>query len=82
MHGLFVRTQVQLYVNVLVCCTAALYIRLARTCACAGALDPCIDEEVQAYLNRPDVQRALHVNQTGNLPGPWRDCTPHLNYSM
>ena len=47
----------------------------------AGAYDPCIDSETEAYLNRPDVQRALHANVSGKLPGPWQDCTPRIKYS-
>jgi serine carboxypeptidase-like clade 2 len=39
--------------------------------------DPCIDNEVQAYLNRPDVQRALHVHALVN----WSDCTDDITYS-
>ncbi|PSC70972.1 serine carboxypeptidase 24-like [Micractinium conductrix] len=46
-----------------------------------GAYDPCIDSETEAYLNRPDVQRALHANVSGKLPGPWQDCTPRIKYS-
>ncbi|KAJ7520944.1 hypothetical protein O6H91_19G031300 [Diphasiastrum complanatum] len=42
--------------------------------------DPCIDNEVQAYLNRPEVQAALHANVT-RLPYPWTDCSNLLNYS-
>lgn len=32
------------------------------------------------YLNRPDVQAALHVNASGQLPGPWADCSPNVKY--
>ncbi|GAB4817359.1 hypothetical protein N2152v2_004405 [Parachlorella kessleri] len=46
----------------------------------AGKYDPCVDDEVTLYLNRPDVQRALHANTTG-LPYPWITCTPQINYS-
>jgi hypothetical protein len=27
------------------------------------------------------VQAALHANQTGELPGPWQDCTEAISYS-
>ena len=44
--------------------------------------DPCIDNEVEVYLNRADVQAALHANASGNTqPGPWVVCTPRLSYS-
>jgi serine carboxypeptidase-like clade 2 len=35
--------------------------------------DPCVDDEVETYLNRPEVQVALHANVTG-LPYRWTDC--------
>ena len=44
--------------------------------------DPCIDNEVEIYMNRPDVQAALHANSSGNTqPGPWVTCTPRIDYS-
>lgn len=43
--------------------------------------DPCIGDLVAAYLNRPDVQRALHANTTGQCLGPWVSCTPNTCYS-
>ena len=42
--------------------------------------DPCIEDGVAAYLNRPDVQAALHANRTG-LPYPWSDCSSIVEYS-
>lgn len=47
----------------------------------AGTYDPCIDNEVAVYLNRPDVQAAMHANTTGLIPGPWADCTELVDYS-
>ncbi|KAK6159359.1 hypothetical protein DH2020_006673 [Rehmannia glutinosa] len=38
-----------------------------------SSYDPCSDDYVFAYLNTPEVQKALHANITG-LPGPWEDC--------
>ncbi|KAK6159381.1 hypothetical protein DH2020_006695 [Rehmannia glutinosa] len=35
--------------------------------------DPCSDYYVYAYLNTPEVQKALHANVTGT-PGPWDSC--------
>lgn len=35
--------------------------------------DPCSDYYVDAYLNDPDVQRALHANVT-RLDHPWSAC--------
>ena len=43
--------------------------------------DPCVDLEVATYLNRPEVQAALHVNASGQLPGPWADCSSIVQYS-
>ncbi|KAI8466501.1 MAG: serine carboxypeptidase-domain-containing protein [Monoraphidium minutum] len=43
--------------------------------------DPCIDNKVDVYMNKPEVQAALHANQTGALPGPWQDCTSAISYS-
>eukprot|EP00197_Chlamydomonas_leiostraca_P008089 CAMPEP_0202867848 /NCGR_PEP_ID=MMETSP1391-20130828/9657_1 /ASSEMBLY_ACC=CAM_ASM_000867 /TAXON_ID=1034604 /ORGANISM="Chlamydomonas leiostraca, Strain SAG 11-49" /LENGTH=607 /DNA_ID=CAMNT_0049547925 /DNA_START=146 /DNA_END=1969 /DNA_ORIENTATION=- len=45
------------------------------------AYDPCVDDEVETYLNLPQVQRALHANVSGELPGPWTDCTRRIRYS-
>ncbi|CAA0824456.1 Serine carboxypeptidase-like 40 [Striga hermonthica] len=36
--------------------------------------DPCSDLYVHAYLNRPDVQKALHANVT-KLPYDWAPCS-------
>ena len=41
---------------------------------------PCIDNFVLAYLNRPDVQAAIHANKTGS-PKVWADCSSVVNYS-
>ncbi len=46
--------------------------------------DPCISNEVELYMNRPDVQAAFNANQTGSgheQPGPWVTCTPRIAYS-
>jgi serine carboxypeptidase-like clade II len=51
---------------------------------CAGdpaLYDPCIDDEVTVYLNKPDVQHAIHANTSGTLPGPWAGCNELLRYS-
>lgn len=50
----------------------------------AGQYDPCIDNEVQAYFNRPDVQAALHANCSEDaLPyGPWMGCSTIVQYSQ
>ncbi|KAF8668969.1 hypothetical protein HU200_052181 [Digitaria exilis] len=39
--------------------------------------DPCTDYYVEAYLNHPDVQRALHANVT-RLGHPWSACSEVL----
>ncbi|DBA70172.1 TPA: hypothetical protein ACH3X2_012218 [Trebouxia sp. C0005] len=46
-----------------------------------GDYDPCVDNEVEIYFNRPEVQKAMHANTTG-MPGPWVDCNPNIAYSM
>ncbi|KAG2431440.1 hypothetical protein HXX76_009455 [Chlamydomonas incerta] len=43
--------------------------------------DPCVDDEAEAYLNLPEVQAALHANQTVKLPWRWTDCTRSIVYS-
>eukprot|EP00850_Spirogloea_muscicola_P005258 SM000023S07714 [mRNA] locus=s23:1018730:1022593:- [translate_table: standard] len=40
--------------------------------------DPCLDNEVEEYLNRRDVQEALHVHDS---PRKWADCTDEIEYS-
>ncbi|GLT39688.1 hypothetical protein SLA2020_138660 [Shorea laevis] len=42
-----------------------------------GIFDPCSDNYVSAYLNRPDVQEALHANVTG-LKFDWQPCSDVL----
>jgi serine carboxypeptidase-like clade 2 len=37
------------------------------------SFDPCTDYYVEAYLNNPDVQKALHANIT-RLDHPWSAC--------
>eukprot|EP00850_Spirogloea_muscicola_P004289 SM000018S03654 [mRNA] locus=s18:574394:578664:- [translate_table: standard] len=45
--------------------------------------DPCEEKEVDRYLNRPEVQDAIHANLTGHLSYKWTDCAgPRLNYSL
>ncbi|OEL26126.1 Serine carboxypeptidase 24 [Dichanthelium oligosanthes] len=39
--------------------------------------DPCTNHYVSSYLNRPEVQKALHANTTG-LDYPWMDCSEHV----
>ncbi|CAL5085162.1 unnamed protein product [Urochloa decumbens] len=41
------------------------------------SFDPCTDNYVEAYLNNPDVQRALHANVT-RLDHPWSACSEVL----
>lgn len=35
--------------------------------------DPCEGDYIRTYLNLPQVQRAIHANQT-NLPNTWELC--------
>ena len=45
--------------------------------------DPCVDDEVEAYLNRADVQAALHANDSAHaLPWAWKDCNPRIKYNQ
>ncbi|XP_058078157.1 serine carboxypeptidase-like 46 [Magnolia sinica] len=41
--------------------------------------DPCLQDRVLAYLNKPEVQKALHANTTG-LPFRWDFCLGSLVY--
>ncbi|KAK1262577.1 Serine carboxypeptidase-like 34 [Acorus gramineus] len=36
--------------------------------------DPCVSYDTEDYLNRPDVQKALHANVTG-IPYSWTHCS-------
>nr|GMD47787.1 serine carboxypeptidase-like 34 [Ipomoea batatas] len=36
--------------------------------------DPCASDYTEVYMNRPDVQKALHANTTG-IPYPWTHCS-------
>ena len=36
-------------------------------------MDPCSDSYVYAYLNNPEVQKALHANVT-KLSHDWQPC--------
>ncbi|KAL6873978.1 hypothetical protein ACP4OV_014060 [Aristida adscensionis] len=40
--------------------------------------DPCLDEYTVAYLNRADVQAALHANVSGAISYPWDACSEAL----
>jgi len=35
--------------------------------------DPCASDYTEAYLNIPEVQKALHANVT-KIPYPWTHC--------
>ncbi|CAM0873123.1 unnamed protein product [Alopecurus aequalis] len=43
-----------------------------------NAYDPCGDYHVIDYLNRPDVQTALHANVSGSIPYRWEPCSDAL----
>ncbi|KAL3651652.1 hypothetical protein CASFOL_004654 [Castilleja foliolosa] len=40
--------------------------------------DPCSDIYVYAYMNRADVQKALHANVTNDIPYDWESCSDVL----
>eukprot|EP00887_Chlorella_sp_A99_P007394 scaffold2.g7394.t1 len=42
--------------------------------------DPCIGLAVEAYLNQPEVQAALHANVSGMLSYRWTLCTSRVQY--
>ncbi|XP_055815115.1 serine carboxypeptidase-like 40 [Solanum dulcamara] len=44
-------------------------------------IDPCSDHYVHAYLNRRDVQDALHANVT-NITYDWEACSNSLFYNL
>ncbi|KAK6802821.1 hypothetical protein RDI58_000604 [Solanum bulbocastanum] len=41
--------------------------------------DPCLTDRIYTYLNKPEVQKALHANTT-HLPYAWDFCLGHLQY--
>lgn len=43
----------------------------------ASTYDPCASAYVESYLNRPDVQEALHANLT-KIPYPWTRCSKEI----
>lgn len=54
-----------------VCRSPGLTVKPKRT---NFEFDPCSDNYVYAYMNRPDVQEALHANVT-KLPYDWQLCS-------
>ncbi|XP_041014953.1 serine carboxypeptidase-like 34 isoform X2 [Juglans microcarpa x Juglans regia] len=42
--------------------------------------DPCSSTYIETYLNRADVQEALHANVTG-IPYPWTRCSKEISQS-
>lgn len=59
-------------------------IALSASAADSGSagFDPCVDDEVEAYLNRGDVQAALHANDSAHaLPWAWSDCNHRIRYN-
>ncbi|WJX95465.1 hypothetical protein P8452_76783 [Trifolium repens] len=41
--------------------------------------DPCASDYTAAYLNRQEVQKALHANVT-NIPYPWSHCSNNISF--
>lgn len=41
--------------------------------------DPCASDYTEAYLNRPEVQKALHANVT-KIPYPWTHCSDNITF--
>lgn len=50
-----------------------LYIRMQMP-RIMGGYDPCLDEYTEAFYNRADVQRALHVTGHGHKLRKWSIC--------
>lgn len=44
----------------------------------AGSYDPCVDNYAVAYLNRPEVKTALHVNPSVE----WAECSRSIRYKQ
>ncbi|CAN4110270.1 unnamed protein product [Withania somnifera] len=42
-------------------------------------IDPCSDDYTNAYMNRPDVQKALHANTTNIKYATWQSCSEVLS---
>ncbi|KAJ0238121.1 Serine carboxypeptidase-like 34 [Hirschfeldia incana] len=45
----------------------------------AAGYDPCASDYTEKYMNRRDVQEALHANVT-NIPYPWTHCSDHISF--
>ncbi|XP_062163855.1 serine carboxypeptidase-like 34 isoform X2 [Alnus glutinosa] len=45
--------------------------------ASRASYDPCAPDYAETYLNRPDVQQALHANLT-KIPYPWTRCSQEI----
>ncbi|EXC33987.1 Serine carboxypeptidase-like 34 [Morus notabilis] len=45
----------------------------------SAGYDPCASEYTAVYLNRPDVQAALHANVT-KIPYPWTHCSENISF--
>ncbi|KAL3502264.1 hypothetical protein ACH5RR_036713 [Cinchona calisaya] len=41
--------------------------------------DPCQSDYTEVYMNRPDVQEALHANVT-KIPYPWTHCSDNITF--
>lgn len=61
---------------------------LARECSSSASLsddttyNPCVMSYMINWLNRADVQKALHVNITGHLPEEWNLISPIMTYDQ
>ncbi|KAI4370757.1 hypothetical protein MLD38_019069 [Melastoma candidum] len=54
-------------------CTSTLKGSIGSGLGQRGGYDPCASDYTETYLNRPEVQRALHANLTG-ISYPWSHC--------
>lgn len=48
---------------------------------CAADYDPCAEDKIKTYLNRADVQAALHVVPSLIPSGAWVGCSSVISYS-
>ncbi|XP_073147303.1 serine carboxypeptidase-like 34 [Henckelia pumila] len=45
----------------------------------SAGYDPCDSDYTEAYLNKPDVQKALHANVT-KIPYAWTHCSDNITF--
>ncbi|THG10892.1 hypothetical protein TEA_004480 [Camellia sinensis var. sinensis] len=56
-----------------------LFSKIQRWHQKPAGYDPCLSDYTEAYLNRADVQHALHANVT-KIPYPWTHCNDNITF--